>query len=63
MPDRDRTDDRSRVDGEDNVATVTLTRETELLREIARALAREAAREAFERSLAALHEQRRLEAE
>jgi len=36
-----------------DAGSVTLARETELLREIARTLAREAAREAFARALAA----------
>jgi hypothetical protein len=56
MPPRDEIDDNTDVESlrvEDDVGTVVLTRETELLREIARALAREAAREAFERALAA----------
>lgn len=60
---RDHTDDGTSLRGDDDVGTVTLTRETELLREIARALAREAAREAFERNLAAMRERVRLEAE
>ena len=66
MPSRDGIDDPANdahVVAEADVGTVTLTRETELLREIARALAREAAREAFERGLAAMKGSERLEAE
>ena len=54
MPSRDKSDERSnvvRLTPPTDVGAVTLTRETELLREIARMLAREAAREAFDRAL------------
>lgn len=63
MPSQNPTDDRSRLNDEVDGGSVTLTRETELLREIARALAREAAREEFERRLATVHHRGRVEEE
>jgi len=54
MAPRRKPDDSSnlaRLPKRPDVGSVTVTRETELLREIARTLAREAAREAFARAL------------
>ena len=59
MPSRDTSHDPSKVvrlPVPPDTGAVTMTREADLLREIARMLAREAAREAFDRALAAQSE-------